>query len=363
MTIEQQPEEKPTNQKSKKVYTTSTKPMDFASGFVGWFVMMTIVVVILNAVAWGMGPSALVLGILGLPIISVMQIIVTLTLFKKRLWTALGVVGAVVFNLALSVLLGMSEGYYAFPITSDQEFASKASALFTNISAMTRNPTFAPAPADDPAVDALARSGVTANAEWTPYTQDFDGVMMVLVPVGCFTMGDQYEHGGQQCFDMPFWVDLDEVSNGQFNRLGGHTAYASSTSGDDEPRVNITWFETINFCASRGARLLTDAEWEYAGRGPDNLVYPWGNEYRMEHPVGGPSWVGALDMKEGVGEWTSSLSMEYPYNPTDGREAMFTFNPFEGRGVRTGDLGLSSRHAKPPTSHYDDDGFRCGRPY
>jgi formylglycine-generating enzyme required for sulfatase activity len=363
MIMERQLEEKPKKGQSKTIYTIRTKLIDLAVGFVGWFSIMTVVALIYTAIGVDMCEGAMILVILGLPIISLMQIIITLTLLRKRLWTGLGVVAAVVFNFALGILLGMSEGYYAFPVTSNSEFLANASNLFVNISAMTTNTTFEPAPANDSAVDVLARSGVTSNAEWTPYTQDFDGVMMALVPAGCFTMGDPYDQGGERCFDMPFWIDLTEVTNGQFSQFGGQARHASSSTGDHVARENITWFEAVNFCARRGARLLTEAEWEYAGRGPDNLQYPWGNEYDDYQTAETDSWVGARNMRGNVSEWVSSLFMEYPYNPTDGREAMFTFNPFIGRVGRGGDGELDWRRANPPTSHYDESGFRCGRPY
>ncbi|MEO0565004.1 MAG: toll/interleukin-1 receptor domain-containing protein, partial [Chloroflexota bacterium] len=37
----------------------------------------------------------------------------------------------------------------------------------------------------------LALTPVTRNADWTPVERDFDGVTMVLVPVGCFMMGSE----------------------------------------------------------------------------------------------------------------------------------------------------------------------------
>jgi formylglycine-generating enzyme required for sulfatase activity len=65
----------------------------------------------------------------------------------------------------------------------------------------------------------------TSNAAWTPYTRDFDGVTMVLVPAGCFMMGSDDSSNEQpvlqQCFDEPFWIDETEVTQADFARLGG----------------------------------------------------------------------------------------------------------------------------------------------
>jgi formylglycine-generating enzyme required for sulfatase activity len=100
--------------------------------------------------------------------------------------------------------------------------------------------------------------------------------------------------------------------------------------------VCIDWADSLAHCESRGARLPTEAEWEYAARGPDSLLYPWGNEFdcakgnfddELEYdpyaiedhaycdgyvataPVGsfpeGASWVGALDMSGNVWEWVN----------------------------------------------------------
>ena len=104
---------------------------------------------------------------------------------------------------------------------------------------------------------------------------------------------------------------------------------------DNQPIENVTWIGAHDYCAWRDARLPTEAEWEYAARGPDGLFYPWGNEYisanlllssSVQMPdVGsiprGASWVGALDMSGSLYEWTNSLYRPYPYDPNDGREA------------------------------------------
>jgi len=211
-----------------------------------------------------------------------------------------------------------------------------------------------------------AFEGVSQNAEWTPLIQKFDGVDMVLVPAGCFLMGDDAALVDQRrqeaqatwpdvtgdfkalvtafteisaheiCFEQPFWIDRTEVTQEQFARLDGQKASENAFTGEAHPVENITWFEARDFCMQRDGRLPTEAEWEYAARGPANLRFPWGNEWNSALAVAGrevgvgsapvgslpdnASWVGALDMSGNVWEWTASVLAPYPYDAEDGRE-------------------------------------------
>ncbi len=97
---------------------------------------------------------------------------------------------------------------------------------------------------------------VTANAQWTPVYETFNGVEMVLVPVGCFRMGsasggnDDERPVHEICFEQPFWIDRMEVTNGQYGSEG-------TFGGENHPRESVNWFDARDFCASRGARLPT----------------------------------------------------------------------------------------------------------
>jgi len=227
---------------------------------------------------------------------------------------------------------------------------------------------------------------VTANSQWTPVTQPFDGVDMVLVPKGCFEMGSTTGNGDEQpvnqvCFDTPFWIDRTEVTNAQYGSSG-------LFSGEERPRERVNWYDAKRFCERRGARLPTEAEWEYAARGPDNLVYPWGNDFAADNLVysansndqtapvgskpGGVSWVGALDMIGNVWEWVSTIYDEddfpYPYATDDGREDLNTTEFL--RGVRGGSWDSNSdglraayRDWVNPLNPVSYVGFRCARTY
>jgi iron(II)-dependent oxidoreductase len=183
---------------------------------------------------------------------------------------------------------------------------------------------------------------VTANNQWRPQFQTFDGVEMAKVPPGCFLMGSPDGNGDEKpmskiCFEKPFWIDKTEVTQAQFKQFGGQAVRPPYFTGDNRPVEQITWSAARNFCVKRGARLPTEPEWEYAARGPDNLVYPWGNTfvaqkviyYRSQEQgtanVGsipdGASWIGAVDMSGNVWEWVSTIYKPYPYDAGDGRES------------------------------------------
>ncbi|MBL1136650.1 MAG: TIR domain-containing protein [Chloroflexi bacterium] len=249
---------------------------------------------------------------------------------------------------------------------------------------------------------------VTSNAQWKemggPIEQEFDGVMMVLAPAGCFDMGsikEQLDYAvslgatsqdiqsetpvTQICFDEPFWMDKFEVTQGDFERLGGVAGNESYFVDDRRPREQITWFEARDFCKQkRDGRLPTEAEWEYTARGPDNLIFPWGNEFELANVVsgansnsqtaevgskkGGVSWLGAYDMSGNVWEWVSSLGYGYD-SELDREDDSNNIGSRVMRGGSWNDTGYANnvrsanRDWTYPGYSVSIVGFRCARDY
>ena len=147
----------------------------------------------------------------------------------------------------------------------------------------------------------------------------------------------------------------------------------------DHPQVCVTWYEAEAYSRWRGGQLPNEAQWEYAARGPDSLIYPWGNDFDSSKtnvvdsdglmPVGsypvGVSWVGAHDMAGNAMEWVQDwLDENYyqsnvrddPPGPETGRRKVekggwWGSNPFVTRSAY--------RHFEDPP-HYQDFhiGFR-----
>jgi iron(II)-dependent oxidoreductase len=236
-----------------------------------------------------------------------------------------------------------------------------------------------------PTGTARPSNAITRNADWTPQERSFNGVTMVLVPTGCFMMGRATvgiaHPAHEQCFDTPFWIDKYEVTQAQFTQFGGQINSRYAFTGDNRPVNRIDWYEARDFCVLRGGRLPTEREWEYAARGPDNLIYPWGNSFIANNVVysansgnqpanvgsrpNGVSWVGALDMAGNIWEWVSGLYSPYPYGQTneDDEDVSISsnFRVFRGGSWDSEDYEVraSDRGTRGPGNRDSWLGFRC----
>jgi formylglycine-generating enzyme required for sulfatase activity len=207
--------------------------------------------------------------------------------------------------------------------------------------------------------------------------QDDKGVQMVYLPEGTFKMGITLVEAMELCPDLvpekfvsrvcsekvfidfssiseaktvtvsPFYIDQFEVSLEAYLKCVDadvcETDFLdqemdSVASGDDisidAPLTKTDYNNAAIYCAWRGGRLPTEIEWEYAARGPENLNFPWGNEFdgtranfcdescltapdtrwvdgysqkaTIQTFETGQSWAGIHNLSGNVAEWTST---------------------------------------------------------
>lgn len=195
--------------------------------------------------------------------------------------------------------------------------------------------------------------------------KDFRGFEMVYVPGGKFEMGISRDALYQVCttgahgiketdcdqlvdiigqntgvfqthtVELPsFWMDRYEVTIEQYrvcvNSGPGHTCqaidlpdYPQLTDNVHKPQVGVSWYDAVYFCNTRSARLPTEAEWEYAAKGPRGLLFPWGNTfieayagpldrtYPVGSVLGNKSWAGIYDLSGNAAEYVDDQAVPY----------------------------------------------------
>lgn len=219
----------------------------------------------------------------------------------------------------------------------------------------------------DPAPMPTATESASSPRLGDTWTRPTDGMVMVYVPAGEFRMGSDRDFPDRPVYPVEldgFWIDRTEVTNAQYalcvaagsctlpintRGLDGYPYYDDPAYAD-YPVARVSWEQAAAYADWAGGRLPTEAEWEYAARGPQELLYPWGDEfdgtrlnycdtncyeqdwadhtfddgYVFASPVGsypeGASWVGALDMAGNVAERVADWFGAYPagrqVNPT-----------------------------------------------
>ncbi|MFN9740622.1 MAG: SUMF1/EgtB/PvdO family nonheme iron enzyme [Acidobacteriota bacterium] len=212
---------------------------------------------------------------------------------------------------------------------------------------------------------------------------------MISIPGGEFQMGrddgNVYERPAHKVQVKPFYIDHYEVTNDEyakFVRLTRRNPPAHWREGQYEngearlPVVNVTWYEARAFCEWAGKRLPVESEWEYAARGRDNRLYPYGNEWKprfsnaretgLDKPqaVGsypeGDSTFGVADLAGNVAEWTETEYLPYPGSQArrdDGHRII------RGGGFRVParEQTATERFFDRPSASYDFVGFRCAK--
>jgi formylglycine-generating enzyme required for sulfatase activity len=279
----------------------------------------------------------------------------------------------------------------------------------------------APSAVAPPVASAAAPAAVTCPAE------------MVQIPAGQFFMGSDLKDAADN--EKPshnvsvdsVCMDLYEVSakkykacsnEGKCRRAPTEVEWPRITASEretysplctgsdpeklDHPITCVTWAMADTYCKANDKRLPTEAEWEFATRGPDGRIYPWGDDaptaqhlnacdaqcvaWAKKHkvelkqlgsgddgfattaPVGsfpaGRSRFGPYDVVGNVWEWVADWYGDYkpdaaknPMGPDKGERKVIRGGAWNG-GFEAW-LHPSFRYAQVPNAQSHGIGFRC----
>jgi formylglycine-generating enzyme required for sulfatase activity len=224
---------------------------------------------------------------------------------------------------------------------------------------------------------------------------------MGFIPAGTFRMGCngcEYDQDPVHTVYLDaYWIDVFEVTNSQYSGCvssgncepplsydsSSHSSYYDNATYANYPVIRVSWYDAVDYCGWLGKRLPTEAEWEKAARGPNDLrQYPWGtglpncslaNMYCIHdtREVGatpnGASPYGIQDMLGNVQEWTNDWYLkdyyetspaENPQGPAGGTLKVMRGGSWGSAFDKTYITLRFSLYGEP-VSHGYGMGFRC----
>lgn len=264
------------------------------------------------------------------------------------------------------------------------------------IISIIQGPVFTPYEQGSAYVENVEHTGTGSSSNDAPIAEQ-----MVFVPAGPFIRGT--DEGGfdeqpqRTLYLSGFMIDKYEVTNSQYaefvaatghRKSGPPSRYAKNMSrmqGVNQPVVYISWADAQAYCAWKGRRLPTEAEWEKAMRGTDGRLWPWGtveiphaaNWARVDdgHEVSAvvgtiksdASPFGVMDGAGNVMEWVQDWYQENAYREATDSDPRSpdhgTFKVLRGAGYASSgsDLRITSRNKMVPDFRDETIGFRCAQ--
>lgn len=276
--------------------------------------------------------------------------------------------------------------------------SQQTTATLTPIISGTLSATQSPTISRTPSISSSPTIAKTYTPTPTIYPPQITqkGAVMLLIPAGSFTMGSNNGNDDEKpphtVTLSAFYMDKYEVSNALYKACMNANAcsapaerssysrssYYYNSQFDNYPVIYVNWYQAKSYCLWRGGDLPSEAEWEYAARGTDGRIYPWGNQIdktranyngsdttSIDNIVAGESPFGLYNMAGNVWEWVndwydgsyyqSSPSIN-PQGPSTGLNRIVRGGSW---GVDPGSTNSANRFEFYPRSMSYATGFRC----